>query len=108
MKDKTNYKPFINKKDGGVGTTALQNEIFVNIGAKIMIVHHICVADLLTNGQHGELVDVLLSNDGKPYKLVVKLVDKNAGKENQSKYSEILSKYDSCIIVERVTIKYKI
>ena len=102
------YKPFIDKKDGGVGTTALQNEIIVKIGAKIMLVHNIDVADLLTNGQRGELVDVLLSNDGKPEKLVVKLVDGNAGKENQSKHSEILRKYDSCIIVERVNIKYTI
>ena len=102
------YKPFIDKKDGGVGSTALQNEIIVKIGAKIMIVHNIDVADLLTNGQRGELVDVLLSKDGQPDKLVIKLVDKNAGKENQSKYSEILREYDSCIIVERVSIKYTI
>ena len=102
------FKPFIDKKDGGVGTTAFQNEIFVRIGAKIMLVHNIDVADMLTNGQRGELVDVLLSNDGKPDKLVIKLVDRKAGKQNQSKHSEILRKYDSCIIVERVSIKYSI
>ena len=102
------FKPNIDKKDGGVGKTALQNEILVRIGAKVMIVHNIDTVDMLTNGQRGELVAVLDSNDGKPDKLVIKLVDKKAGKENQSKHSKLLKKYESCIIVERVTIQYNI
>ena len=51
------YKPSIDKKDGGVGTTAFQNEVEVKIGAKIMIIHNIDTADMLTNGQLGMLVD---------------------------------------------------
>ena len=78
------FKPNIDKKDGGVGKTALQNEILVRIGAKIMIVHNIDTVDMLTNGQRGELVAVLDSKDGKPDKLVIKLVDRRAGKENQN------------------------
>ena len=73
------YKPNIDKKDGGVGTTAFQNEVVVKIGAKIMIIHNIDTADMLTNGQLGELVDVISTKEGQVDKLVVKLKDMKAG-----------------------------
>ena len=73
-----------------------------------MLIHNIDTEDLLTNGQRGELVDVLASNDGKPDKLEVKLLDKKAGKENKNKHSKLLQKYEGCIIIKKVTIQYAI
>ena len=102
------FKPSINKKDGGVGSTAFLNELIVKIGAKIMLIHNIDTADMLTNGQLGELVDVLVSKDKQISKLVVRLKDKRAGKENQRKHSEALTKYKDCILIEQVSIQYSI
>ena len=53
------YKPFIDKKEDSIGTTAFQDKLRLKIGAKIIVIHNIDTSDGLTNGQLGVLVNVL-------------------------------------------------
>ena len=44
------YKPFIEMKEGAIGTTSFIDEIKVKLGAKIILIHNIDTGDGLTNG----------------------------------------------------------
>ena len=71
-----NYKPYIEPKEGAVASTAFIDELKLKIGAKIMIIHNIDTADCLTNGQLGELVDIIKTTKGEVDKLIIKLKKK--------------------------------
>ena len=71
-----------------------------------MIIHNIDTADCLTNGQLGELVDVIKTTKGEVDKLIITLKNKNAGKFNKSKYPGLSSKYPDCVVIERVSNQY--
>ena len=101
-----NYKPYIEPKEGAVASTAFIDELKLKIGAKIMIIHNIDTADCLTNGQLGELVDIIKTTKGEVDKLIIKLKNKNAGKFNKSKYPGLTSKYPDCVVIERVSNQY--
>ena len=101
-----NYKPYIEPKEGAVASTSFINELKLKIGAKIMVIHNIDTADSLTNGQLGELVDIIKTTKGEVDKLVIKLKNKNAGKFNKSKYPGLTAKYPDCVIIDRVSNQY--
>ena len=97
-----NYQPRIDKKDGVVANTTLQHELILKIGAKIMLVHNIDTADMLTNGQPGILREVIRTIDGKVQILVVELRDKRAGRENREKYQKEAAQFPGCVFIERI------
>ena len=102
------YKPFIDQKEGAVGTTAFQDELKLKVGANIIIIHNIDTSDGLTNGQLGELVTIINSKDGNADKLIIKLKKKDAGIQNRRKYQGLAMKYPESVVIERVTINYAI
>ena len=65
------YKPWIEPKEGAVATTSFLDELQLKLGAKVMLIHNIDTVDCLTNGQLGELIDVI--KNGEVDKLVIKL-----------------------------------
>ena len=101
-----NYKPYIEPKEGAVANTAFMNELKLKIGAKVMIIHNVDTADCLTNGQLGVLVDIIKTTRGDVDKLIIKLKNKNAGKQNRSKHPGLASKYPDCVIIERISNQY--
>ena len=101
-----NYKPYIEPKEGAVASTSFIDELKLKIGAKVMIIHNIDTADSLTNGQLGELVDIIKTTKGEADKLIIKLKNQNAGKFNKSKYPGLNSKYPDCVVIERVSNQY--
>ena len=101
-----NYKPYIEPKEGAVDSTSILNEVTVKIGAKVMIIHNIDTTDSLTNGQIGELVDVIKTTKGVVDKLVLKLNSKNAG--YRSRHPGLAARYPDCVIIERVSNQYSI
>ena len=88
-----NFKPRISEKDGAVGTTMMQNELILKIGSKVMIVHNIDTADMICNGQIGELIEVIRTTEEVVDKLVIKLVDGNAGEKNRRKHPKLSQQY---------------
>ena len=103
-----NYKPFIEKKEGAIGTTSFLDEIKIKIGCQVMLIHNIDTADGLTNGQLGKVVEVIYTKDCKPDKLIINLQRKEAGVENRRKYPDIAKKFPECVIIEKVSINYSI
>ena len=101
-----NYKPMIEHKEGAVASTALINELVLKIGAKVMLIHNIDTVDCLTNGQLGVLVDAIKTTEGKIDKLIVKLQNTKAGKQNRQNNPGLSARYPNCVIIERVTIQY--
>ena len=102
------FTPFIDKKEGAVGTTAFQDELILKLGAKIIIIHNIDTSDGLTNGQLGELVKVIYTKNGEADKLIIKLRKKGVGVENRKKFSGFVNNYPDSVVVEKVSINYSI
>ena len=102
------FTPFIEKKEGAIGTTSFQDELKLKIGAKIIIIHNIDTTDGLTNGQLGELQDIIFAKTGHAEKLMIKLQRKEAGILNRRKFPGLAAKYPEAVVVERATINYSI
>ena len=103
-----NFKPRISQKDGAVGTTSMQEELILKIGAKVMIVHNIDTMDMICNGQVGELIDTVRTTQDVVDILVIKLVDDKAGNNNRMKYPNLSQHYPNCVFIERVSLQYTI
>ena len=101
-----NFKPKISQKDGAVGTTMMQEELILKVGAKVMIIHNIDTTDMLCNGQLGWIVDVIRTTKDVIDILVLKLVDKKAGDSNRKKYPKLSQQYPDCVFLERVSVQY--
>ena len=101
-----NYKPWIKKKEGAVATTPFIDELHVKLGAKVMLIHNIDTPDSLTNGQFGVLVDTVKTKSGEIDKLVIKLKNREAGKQNRQKYPRLAARYKDCVFIERVANQY--
>ena len=102
------FKPFIDKKEGTIGTTAFLDVLKLKIGAKIIIIHNIDVSDGLTNGQLGVLVAIINSKDGEADKLIVKPQKKSAGIQNRRKFPGLAMKYPDSVVIERTSCNHSI
>ena len=100
------YTPWIEPKEGAVASTAFLDELKLKLGAKVMIVHNIDTADCLTNGQLGKLIDVIRTTKGECDKLVIRLQNKTAGKQNRQNFPQYAVRYPDCVIIERVSNQY--
>ena len=102
------FTPFIEKKEGAIGTTGFQDKLKLKIGAKIIIIHNVDTSDGLTNGQLGELKDIIKTKDGETDKLIIKLKKKETGQNNRRKFPGLAAKYPESVVIERVTLNYPI
>ena len=100
------FKPFIEPKEGAVASTSFMNELKLKVGAKVMLIHNIDTVDCLTNGQLGVLVDIIKTTSGQVDKLIIKLQNKGAGKQNRQDHPALAAKYPNCVIIERASIQY--
>ena len=106
MLRKKKYKLWIEPKEGAVASTSFLDELKLKLGAKVMLVHNIDTVDCLTNGQLGELIDVIKTKSGEVDKLVIKLQNQTAGKLNRQNHPGLATRYPGCVIIERVSNQY--
>ena len=103
-----NYTPWIESKEGAVASTSFLDELKLKLEAKIMIIHNIDTADSLTNGQLGTLKGVIKTTNGNIDKLVIKLKNKGAGKQNRQSNPHLAVRYPECVFIERTSHKYSL
>ena len=104
----TNYRPPINAKDGTVHDTGYPDKLRVKLGARVMIIDNVNVADGLCNGQLGTLVALVYTKTGRVDKLVIKLKDSKAGEANRSKFRQLAQQYPECVFIERANRTYQL
>ena len=102
------YKPFIDKKEGAIGTTSFIDEIRLKVGTKIILIHNVDTSDGLTNGQLGKLVSIIFTKDGHPDKLIVELQKIDAGIKNRKRNDGIAKRFPKAVTIERVSVNYSI
>ena len=100
------YKPYTEPKEGAIASTSFMDKLNIKLGAKLMIIHNIDTSDGLTNGQMGELINIIKTTKGVVDKLVLKLNNKQVGNRNRSKHLTLSRKFPDCVIIERVSNQY--
>ena len=60
-------------KEGTVGTSSFMDELILKIGCKVILIHNIDTSDGLTNGQLGNLIAVVRTEDRKLSKCLYSL-----------------------------------
>ena len=102
------YKPFICPKEGTVGTSSFMDMLVMKIGCKIILIHNIDTSDGLTNGQLGELIDVIRAENGTINKCIVRFKIEKVGKENRTRNPKYAAKYPNGTVIEKVSFSYTI
>ena len=80
----------IDPKDGAIAKTSFVHELHLKLGAKVMIIHNIETADMLTNGQRCTLKDLIRTSENTVNILVIELYERKAGENNRKKKSSII------------------
>ena len=83
------FKPKIHH-EGTIGQTSFMNELKLKLGSKVILIHNINTPDSLTNGQLGNLMGIIKSDNEHTDKLVVKFNNENVGKETKKNIQELL------------------
>ena len=102
------FTPFIDSKDGTIGTTSFQDILRLKIGAKIIIIHNIDTSDGLTNGQLGVLMAMIKSKDGEVDKLIIRLQKQSAGTQNRRRFAGYAAIYPGSIVIERTSYNHSL
>ena len=104
MQHKQSTNLTLKKKYDSVATTSMMNKLQLKIGAKVMLIHNIDIADKLTNGQLGQLMGVVKTTTGQIDKLVIKFNNGKVGETNKLKHRSL--KFPECVAIERITLQY--
>ena len=101
------YKPMIDEV-GQVGKTNFVDELVLKKGCPVMLVSNIDVADCLSNGQLGTLVDTVKGANGVVKWLMIKFKNENVGKEWRQRHPGLAQRYPGCTGVERLSWDYSL
>ena len=101
------YKPMIDEV-GQVGKTSFVDELVVKKGCPVMLVSNIDVADCLSNGQLGTLVDTVKGGNGVVKWLMIKFKNVNVGKEWRQRHPGLAEIYPGCTGVEKLSWDYNL
>ena len=90
-------------------TGGLDYDIFVKVGAKVMLTNNIDIADRLINGQIGSVVKVDINQvTRKPTTIYIKFDDDKAGKNMIMKSSSLFVKENNAVPIEPILARIKI
>ena len=90
-------------------TGGLDYDIFIKVGAKVMLTNNIDIADRLINGQIGSVVKVDINQvTRKPTTIYIKFDDDKAGKNMIMKSSSLFVKENNAVPIEPILARIKI
>lgn len=90
-------------------TGGLGYDIFVKIGAKVMLTNNIDIVDRLINGQIGTVIKIDVNqNTGKPTIIYIKFEDHKAGKNLIEKSSNLFVKENNAVPIEPILARIKV
>ena len=75
--------------DGTIENTFFMNKLYVKIGARVMLIHNIDVADHLTNGTIGEILSFMRKENGQLKTINVEFRDEKSGDMARQRNPEI-------------------
>ena len=101
------YKPMIDAV-GQVGKTNFVDELVLKKGCPVILLSNIDVADCLSNGQLGTLVDTVKGGNGVVKWLMIKLKNVNVGKEWRQRHPGLAEIYPGCTGVEKLSWDYNL
>ena len=102
------YKPSICKKEGTVGNSSFMDQLRLKVGCKVILIHNIDTSDGLTNGQLGQLIDVIRTDDGSVSKCIVEFKNEKAGRQSRGKNQQFAVKYPKGTVIEKVSFSYSL
>ena len=104
--NKKNFKPKP-RDDGTVGNTSFLDELLLKIGAKVMMIHNVDTADLLTNGTTGVVLGFVKDKD-IVIKVLVEFDEPEAGEALRSKHRRRLTSLNmtEATPVGRISFEY--
>ena len=101
------FKPRVDKVSGVVGNTSFLERIDIKLSAKVILIHNLDTSDCLTNGQLGQLIDVIRTPSGDEIdRLVVKFNNRIVGKNWRQQNPALAAKYPDCVVLSRVLFPY--
>ena len=90
-------------------TEGLDYDIFVKVGAKVMLTNNIDTADRLTNGQIGTVIKIDVNqNTQKPTIIYIKFENHKAGINMMEKSSNLFVRENNVVPIEPILAKIKI
>ena len=95
------YKPRIDKITGRIGDTQYVDELYLKMGARVMLIFNIDVSDLLCNGSMGTVIGIEKNQKDVVIALIVKFDNPSAGREAQKLNPMITMKYPDGTMIKK-------
>ena len=102
------FEPYIDPKDGIVGSTGFMDTLTLKKGCPVMITTNLDTSDGITNGTIRTLFDVVLNAKKEVQYLLVDLGNPNKGKSNTARFSAVTKGIAGRICLEKVKWDYPI
>ena len=84
------------------------DKLILKLGCKVILIHNIDTSDGLTNGQLGNLIGVIRTEDGKLSKCIVEFRNAKVGRESRSRNMQYAAKYPQGVVIDRVVFSYSL
>ena len=102
------YKPKVDGITGRIGDTQYVDELNLKIGARVMLIFNVDVADLLCNGAIGTLIGIEKNQKGMIHAVIVKFDNPSAGKESRNQNPMLSKKYPNGTMIKKKEQDYSL